>query len=516
MQDDLFRLIRSLTRSEKRYFTLHASTHRKDARHLELFRAIDRQKVYDEGALRRLFREKGYSEHLGVAKGYLHGLIMKALRSYHAGISQNARVKEMLRDVEILRMRGLHDQSARMLDKAAAIAESNNFHYYLLEINYWRRDMLKMTEAGKGSHEAIDREYERLYDSDRAILAEQGIMADCRRAFDLLDRPPFGNAAEVAALRARMPEPILSGRIPEGLSYIVVAHLIYTRMSWLLAAGELAEHERCARTFIAHAESSPWRDAKSSRHLISGVNELMRNLILRRRYQEAAEALERFEELTHAGKFEAHPAMRAPVAVRFLECRFEIDTGLGAYATAVGRIPSVTREVKRLREHVSSDALQALEFQMVVACIGAGDTDGALRLLKPMLDQGPGDPMSHRHWNYAVFRMLQLLIHFERGDDDLLEYLLKSYYRLLAREEHPYRVARAFLRFLRSVLRQSDRRALRGHLESLAAELRELLDDPFERWMPIALILAWAESRIEGVPLAETTRRYAVGRAEAA
>ena len=54
-KEQLFALIKSLTKAEKRYFKLFASVNNTDANYILLFDAIDAQDVYDEKRIKEKF-----------------------------------------------------------------------------------------------------------------------------------------------------------------------------------------------------------------------------------------------------------------------------------------------------------------------------------------------------------------------------------------------------------------------------------------------------------------------------
>ncbi|MEO5929602.1 MAG: hypothetical protein ABIR47_06695 [Candidatus Kapaibacterium sp.] len=516
MQDDLFQLVKSLTRSEKRHFTLQASTHRKDAQHLILFRAIEKQKVYDEKPLRELLREKGYSEHFSVAKSYLHRLIMKVLRSYHSEMSQNIKVAELLRDVEILKSKGLLDQAEKALNKAAVIAETNHLHNHMMQVNHWRRDLLYASHTIDSSAEELDRTYEELYREAERIINEMELTNSSRRAFDLLAMtPPLHDRQAADELERKMPPGIVSGEIPPGASYITVANLLYTRINYLATIYELREHYRCCQEFLSFVRNSPWLDPRSTNHLTLGLNALLENLLLRSRYPEANNVLEEFRVAAFSDAFRTDPSMQGQVILRYMEQRLEIDAGLGDTAAAVQRIPEFVAEMKRLSSTLTEPQFLALRYHIGITYFSAGEFRKALTWMEPLLSFGSGDRSSHWEWSYSLIRIAQLLIHYELGDEDLLEYLLKSYYRFLANCKQPFRIEQVFLRFLRRVLRLRDQRDLPKVLEELAEELRELHRNPFEVRMSVPFVLAWAESKIEKKNLADILKRNAERAADA-
>lgn len=60
---ELFDLIKSLTKSEKRFFKLHSALQSSDKNYLRIFDAIDKQKAYDEEGLKKLFAKEQFIKH---------------------------------------------------------------------------------------------------------------------------------------------------------------------------------------------------------------------------------------------------------------------------------------------------------------------------------------------------------------------------------------------------------------------------------------------------------------------
>src|SRR5688572_15097042 len=98
----LFSLVKSLSKTEKRYFRIFAGMSGRDVNYLQLFDVIERQEQYDEEAVRAKFKGEKFVNQLHVAKIYLTELIMKALRNYHAGSSIEFTILDLLKDAELL------------------------------------------------------------------------------------------------------------------------------------------------------------------------------------------------------------------------------------------------------------------------------------------------------------------------------------------------------------------------------------------------------------------------------
>ncbi|MGH1364730.1 MAG: hypothetical protein ACRBF0_14300 [Calditrichia bacterium] len=146
--ETLFELIKSLSRTEKRYFKLH-SAGSKSANYLLLFNAIDKQDVYDEQALRRKFAGKTFVKQLHVIKNYLYSQILESLRLYHSNISHQAKLHDLIREAEILFRRDLLKACEKHLQRAEKLARQFENDSQLLIILQWQRKLiLRVSGAG--------------------------------------------------------------------------------------------------------------------------------------------------------------------------------------------------------------------------------------------------------------------------------------------------------------------------------------------------------------------------------
>ncbi|MFN7117523.1 MAG: hypothetical protein ACK4TA_12045 [Saprospiraceae bacterium] len=138
---DLYQLIKAMSKSEKRYFTLDAQkSGRKDARYLELFQAINDMESYDEAPLKAHFGKT-----LPTDKAYLYEAILRSMRDYRSANSYAARIKEMIMDAKYLYERGLYEQSEERLNTAKELAEELGDQLSILELNKEHRRLLKDT-----------------------------------------------------------------------------------------------------------------------------------------------------------------------------------------------------------------------------------------------------------------------------------------------------------------------------------------------------------------------------------
>jgi hypothetical protein len=108
--DELHKLIKSLTQSEKRFFKIYASRHviGEGNNYVKLFDAISDQKNYNEKIIKEKFAKESFMDRYAAVKNYLHQLILKSMRNFHSASTIDIELKEMLIDIDFLYQKGLY------------------------------------------------------------------------------------------------------------------------------------------------------------------------------------------------------------------------------------------------------------------------------------------------------------------------------------------------------------------------------------------------------------------------
>ncbi len=141
LSDDLFQLIKAMSKTEKRYFKLDAQkSGEKKSKQIQLFDAINKMDSYDEKKLAK----KSFVKHLAVEKNSLYSNILRSMRNYRSEKSIYAQIKEMILDANYLLSMGLTKQSSKLLKKAKKNAYQVHYHLAILEINKKERHIAKV------------------------------------------------------------------------------------------------------------------------------------------------------------------------------------------------------------------------------------------------------------------------------------------------------------------------------------------------------------------------------------
>ncbi|WP_185216917.1 MULTISPECIES: hypothetical protein [unclassified Chryseobacterium] len=121
-KDFLFVLIKSLTTSEKRQFTLYVNRLgiNADAKFLLLFSELDKMKEYDEHVI--INKKISTKQQLSNLKAHLYKQILVSLRMNPSHQNYRIQLREQLDFANILYQKGLYKQALKILDKAKQTA----------------------------------------------------------------------------------------------------------------------------------------------------------------------------------------------------------------------------------------------------------------------------------------------------------------------------------------------------------------------------------------------------------
>ena len=140
---ELFSLIKSLTKSEKRFFKLNSSLQTGDKNYLKIFDFIEKQKKYDEEELKEHFKNETFVKHLPSEKNHLYKLLLKSLRSYYSDRTVSSQLKQEIKNVEILYKKALYKECNKLVKRAKDLAKEYEKFYYWCELINWEKKLLE-------------------------------------------------------------------------------------------------------------------------------------------------------------------------------------------------------------------------------------------------------------------------------------------------------------------------------------------------------------------------------------
>lgn len=291
-KEDLFHLIKAMSKSEKRYFTLDAQKGgRKDSKYLELFQAINAMDQYEEHKLKKKFPRNLPSD-----KAYLYEAILRSMRDYRSSKSKAAQIKEMILDSKYLYERGLYQQSEERLRDADALASQLDDQFSLLEIN---KERLKLAwDTKKKNYEKQSEQLISYIDARIDSITKEIKYLDicCHLLIELNHHFELESDQERIAFSQRFPERLF---IEENKPNTAQAQRRFFQ-SRALYYQLLGEHEMVYQNYqlvVDWWESNPkFKEEEFSRYIVD-VSNLLGAITTQRKYESIPALLKKLHQV---------------------------------------------------------------------------------------------------------------------------------------------------------------------------------------------------------------------------
>ena len=489
--DDLFQLIKSLTRQEKRYFKVFATRHviGKENKYILLFDEVDKQKKYDESAIRWRFSNEPFAKQLHVVKNYLYDLILRSLRNFHSA-DANDNFNDILRDAQILYDKGLHKQSKRNLERARKTAYHNERFLQLLEIRQWEHTLMhqnnEVERLEKYASHDVFKELE-LLDRYRNLLLFQ-LLND--RMYIQYWRVGIARTATEKDQMARLFDEPLYRSHDNTQSFLAKYYYFNALFTFQFCSGNPAESHATMRELVRIIEESDPGIRTHTFRYISALNNLyavQKELHLR----EAA-----FETLSKLRQVKVKsPTNKAELFMRSYILELDLYASTGDFNAGIKRIADIATDFKRYIGIVSKQDRLSAYYNFSYICFGAGNFDEALTWNNLLLNDSD---LSTREDIHCFARILNLIIHYELGNNQLLEYIAKSTYRFLQKRKRLFKVETVILNFIKRYPNWANREQIAKGFHELHTELEQLSHDNYERHaFEYFDFLTWLESKMQ-------------------
>ena len=181
----------------------------------------------------------------------------------------------------------------------------------------------------------------------------------------------------------------------------------------------------------------------------------------------------------------------------------------GEFHKAVKLEEPILQGMARIGEKVPKEFELEFYFLLSTVHFGAGNMSRSLHWLNRVLND-PEPALRQDIFTYA--RLFNLVVHYELGNFELLEYIVRSTQRFLSKRHRAYGVEAAMIEHIKKLARTTSEATKRGLFLSLSTQLDELMEDPNESTvLKYFDIVAWVKSKVDGVPFAEVVAKSSRG-----
>lgn len=504
--DELFQLVKSLEKSEKRNFKLFVKrmSGSDDLKSVLLFDTLDKMDEFDEEVLLKK-NPQLKKQQLSNMKAHLYRQILSSLRLLKNDENVEMWLNEQMAYARLLYNKGLYMQSLKLLTKIKSFAYENNQLTFVLQSVLFEKkiESMHITRSFEDRAQLLSNENELVNEH----LRLQGFLSNLSLQMYswYIKMGAARDAKEVAAVKWFFESNLPKLPAENELNFFEKLYLFQSQCWYAFILQDYKSYYKNAYKWVELFDKDSIMQKTETLQYIKGYHNLLSALFLTDGYYEKFDhVLQRFESFAEGGMEFFNMNIRIQVFVYLNLARINKYFLNGTFEEGLALVPEIVSQIDTYKLYL--DKHRILIFYYKIACLyfGSGDNETTIDYLNKIIN----DKFELRTDLQCYARLLHLIAHYELGNYDILEYLIKSVYRFMSKMQTFTVVEDSIFKFLRQTLTITDKKKIESGFKILKAKLEKFEGDPFEaRSFSYLDIISWLESRIKKIPVAEVRKR---------
>jgi hypothetical protein len=496
--DTLFQLVHSLEKAEKRHFKLYIkrSSAKEDLKIIQLYDALDKMQEYDEKLLLKKLPQVTKPQ-LANLKTHLYKQLLAALRLLKTTENIDLQLSEQLDNARLLYNKGLKIQALKILEKAKELARANQKFNFLVQVISLEKkiETLHITRSTTDKTELLALEAMEISGhidrvtrlSNLALLLYRWyvINGHARNKDDEKDIKEYFYNNLPADVNA------VNGFYERLYLYQSYCWYAFIRQDFLM-------YYRYGQKWVDLFDEHPLMITVETGHYIKGMHNLLNAHFDLRNYQKFEITLAQFEAFAKTPAANQHDNFRTHTSIYINSARINQHLIKGTFKEGLQLVPEVKEKLQEYALYVDRHRILVFNYKIATLYFGSGDYEKCIDYLQPIIN----GPLDLRIDLQSYSRLIHLMAHYELGNDEILESLIKSVYRFMAKMKNLTVVEEEIFRFLRHSFGTSTR--VKPELEKLLYKIKHLEKNRFEtRAFAYLDIISWVEGKVHNKTMAD-------------
>jgi hypothetical protein len=506
--DTLFQLIKSLEKSEKRNFKLYANRNSsgEELKIVQLFDALDKMEDYDEALLLRK-NDTIKKQQLSNLKAHLYKQILSSLRLINDETNIDIQLNEQMDYARILYNKGLYLQSLKVLDKAKDLAKANNQFTYLEQILFFEKSIesLYITRSIQNRAEQLSKESV-VVNNSLTLTSELSNLS--LQLYSLyIQNGHSRNEKDDADVQNFFVDNL--GDKTLQCRYFYEKLYLYQSYCWnAFIRQDFLQYYRYTQKWVTLFEKEPYMISIETGHYIKGMHNLMGSHFDLANHKKLQVTLEQFAVFCNSEIVLKNVNNRILCFVYLTISTLNKHFLEGSFTEGLQLVPEIEAKIKEYEIYMDRHRILVFDYKIACLYFGSSDYEKAIDYLNKIINW----KVDLRTDLQCYSRLLHLIAHYELGNDEILDSLIKSVYRFMAKMQNLSVVEEEIFKFIRKSFQLSVK-TIKPELEKLLVKLKKLQDNRFETRAFIYLdIISWLESKLENIPVQDVLKRKFAGK----
>lgn len=491
--DQLFHLIKSLSKSEKRNFTVFA-TRLQDSEHLkymQLFELIDKSKNLDETVIFSKLKIKDKSQFSNL-KRHLYKQIMISLRMVFIHKKSDIEIRELMDFSDILYSKGLYLQSLKIIEKAKSIArKTDNIILQLALLDYE-----KIIESRHITRTGIDITPQL---TQQSLFVGESLLNDTKMSNLMIQLHSFyiqnghvKNEKEkrqiIAFFESNVPEVDLNNLNHKSKIYLFQSLVWYNYI--------LQDFQKCfenASLWVSEFDKNQELIKQDPDLYMRGFHYVLTSAHYLGKSYEFTETLEKFEAFRRENYKKLSNNSQIISFLYVHHGRLNKAILMEDFESGLKSIPSTIKRIQKFKKKLDAHRIMVFYYKFAWLYLMANKPKEAIDYLNNIQKMEVG---ALRQDIQIYTRLMLLMAHYDLGNFEILEYLSRNAKQISAKFEDTNNVQILAIKLFNDILKspKSDHQLI---LKEFDGKFQLLRQNEFERRAFIYLdINSWLSKRI--------------------
>ncbi len=500
--NQLFDLIKSLTPEEEKQFTLLSSLQQGDKNYIKLYNYIQKQENYDEDSVKEHFKNEVFVQHFASEKNQLLHHILKSLRYHRQETSASAKIDEEIKNIQLLFNKSLYKQSRKQLSLIKKMANDYELFYSLLEIVELEKVLIDMeAHFGDINYKTIDELIDEENNVFKKIEHYAAYEVQLAKLNDLSSKLLIArNKEDVDEITDIIKETkLISSKNGFSSNKSKFIYLFTIGLGNKLL-NEMDEANKAFSELIIEIENNPQIISEMPNYYIIAHGYLVRYCTIKKQYNDGFKVIDKLKSLSLNEMFKATD-LQITIFTQSYITEMMLYAYIGQHEKATAIIPNVIKGLDKYETKINNEELVRIYHTISMVYFGVGEYNKALHWLNKIINTNYEDL---RQDTIRISKLINLIVHFELGNDDLLSYIYKSSVRFFNQQEKQYKFEAVFLDYFKKIaLSKRDSKQKETYIK-FKEELQKVFKDKYEKnALEFFNFYAWLDSKIHNISFAE-------------
>ncbi len=488
-----------LEKAEKRNFKLYIkrSSAKEDLKIIRLFDALDKITEYDETLL--LKKLQGIEKpQLSNLKTHLYKQVLASLRLLKSAEIIDLQLHEQLDYARILYNKGLYLQSLKILDKVKELAITYHQDSFLIQVISLEKkiETLHITRSIQDRADRLTMEAIEVNDRRRMITRLSNLALQLYSWY--IKNGHARNETDEKGVKKFFKQQLPSHAFKQ-TGFYEKMYLYQSYCMYAFIRQDFLMYYRYTQKWIDLFENEPVMIAIETGHYLKGYHNLLNAHFDLRNYEKFDKALKHFQQFAQTDVAQQHDNFKVQSFVYINSAKINQHFMLGTFKEGLSLVTSIEEKLQEYALFLDRHRILVFNYKIATLYFGSGDYSTCIDYLQKIINSN----VDLRSDLQCYARLLHLMAHYELGNIEIIESLIRSVYRFMAKMENLTIIEEEMFKFLRNSFHVPSKK-VKQELVNFLEKIKQFEKSRFEtRAFAYLDIISWVESKVYEKPMSE-------------